>query len=67
MGGRPKIEMPPAPPPAPDLADIAVRDASRRSVLTGSRKKSFITAGGLGGAAPTSVVPPIATKALLGQ
>jgi hypothetical protein len=65
--GAPDIKMPPPPPPAPDAADAAVRDAAlaaRRREMTGSRRKSFLFSdGGL----QASVVPPVATKTLLGQ
>lgn len=69
MGG-PDIPQPKAPPPPPDFADQAVRDAARtereRSMSGTGRRRSFLVGGGQAATGKVAV-PPVAVKPLLGS
>lgn len=63
--GAPKIDMPPAPPPAPDLVDEVVRNAgaAEQTRQRGSRgRQSTFLSGLMGDQGPT----PVAAKKLIG-
>lgn len=63
--GAPKIDMPPAPPPAPDLVDEVIRSAgaSEQTRQRGNRgRQATFLSGTMGDLGPT----PVASKKLIG-